>query len=81
MFIETFNYDGQGASVVDKKTRKDSSGNTVVRITLDNGVIFVYTETGSGFKRLDTNFDLVKQSNGYYKSDLSSLKQDFHDYF
>lgn len=81
MFLDTFNYDGQGATIVDKKTRKDDSGNTIERVVLDNGVVFVYTITNNGFERLDTNYVLVKNSNDYYYSDTTESKEDFNDYF
>lgn len=81
MFIDSFNYDGKNATVVKKEERQNDKGNTVVRLTLDNGVIFVYTAGQNGFERLDTNFVLVRQENGYYYSDLNTLKEDFNDYY
>ncbi len=81
MNIGTFNYDGQDATLIKKEKRLKNNGNTVIRATFDNGVIFVYTTTPNGFENMDTNFDLVMQPSGYYKSDLSSPKRDFHDYY
>jgi len=79
--MHSFNYDAKNATVVSENVRPDGNGNTVERVKLDNGVIIIYTKTPNGFEKLDTNFVLVKQPNGYYYSDLNEPKRDFHDYF
>ncbi|WP_018659881.1 hypothetical protein [Allofustis seminis] len=79
--FDTLKYDAQGAAIQSKEERFDASNNKVVRVTLDNGVIFVYTETNKGFENIDTNYALEKQANGYYVSLLDETKKDFNDYF
>lgn len=81
MNIENFNYDANNASVTKDEKRVDSNGNVIRRIRLSNGVIFVFKQVENGFENLDTNYELIKQSNGYYKSDLLRPKKDFHDYY
>lgn len=81
MQLFSFDYDADGASVVSHAKRNSNEG-TVNKVVLSNGVEFVYIETTSGdFKKLDTNFVLVKQLNGFYKSDLNEPKRDYRDYF
>lgn len=81
MNIQTFNYDGKGATVTKQDVRQIGNSKSVERLKLNNGVIIVYTKTPNGFERLDTNYELIKQSNGYYYSDLKSPKKDFYDYY
>lgn len=81
MYLETFNYDGKNATVIKEEKRLGSDGNPIIRTTLDNGVVLIYKKTPNGFENLDTNFELIKQSNGFYYSDLTSPKKDFHDYY
>lgn len=81
MYLDVFNYDANNASIVKQEGRKDENGNTVVRLTFDNGVILIYTKTPNGYKLIDTNFELIKLVDGSYMSDLTSPKRDFNDYY
>lgn len=81
MQLAEFKYDANHAAVIKHEKRQVSNGDVIERVTFDNGVIFVYTKTSNGFKRLDTNFELIKLISGYYMSDLNSPKVDFNDYY
>lgn len=82
MFLDNFNYDAKGASII-LDLEKTINNGTIHKTVLSNGVEFVYTifKDQSGFSSLDTNYILVKQPNGFYYSDLNEPKIDYRDYF
>lgn len=81
MYIDSFNYDAKGASIIEEATRTNSDGHQVTRLAFNNGVVLILTEAPDMIKNIDTNYELIKQHNGTFYSDLSNPKADFHDYF
>lgn len=78
--MDNFTLDADGASVKRQDVRKDGN-NTVVRTEFNNGFVWIYTNTPTGFTKIDFNRNLQKQVNGTYKPLMDEPKADFHDYF
>ncbi|AJO74431.1 hypothetical protein SH83_08765 [Lactiplantibacillus plantarum] len=81
MTIDTFNFDGDGASVDEKSASQQPNGDVIYKLKFNNGFTLIYTKTKTGFKNMDFSHILVKDSKGFYQADLAHVKNDFYDYF
>jgi len=81
MTIDTFNFDADGANVVEQSAFQLSDGNKIIKVKFNTGFVLIYTKASTGFKNMDFSHELIKDDNGYYHADMEHPKSDFHDYF
>lgn len=81
MNFNNLTLDFEGANLIENNERIDEIGNRIIRQKLDNGFVWIRTETPNGIKRMDFSHELVKTNQGTYKVNIKQIKKDFLDYY